>query len=117
MFPTERLRPLLEPFSQAMDLALQSIPGGEDPASAIANTHVRLTLDRELSGHADDALAGWCARNRHPTRPRAVSTRSNVPSSVKESTTTKPQMAVSAEIGRAAEETIVGACGRAEEMA
>jgi hypothetical protein len=73
MFPTERLRPFLEPFSQAMDLALQSIPGGEDPASAIANTHVRLTLDRELTGQADEALAGWCARNRHPTRPRAVS--------------------------------------------
>ncbi len=73
IFPAERLRPLLEPFSQAMDLALMSIPGGEDPSSDIANAHVRLTLDRELSGHLEERLVAWCAHNQHPTRPRAVS--------------------------------------------
>ncbi|MGH7552161.1 MAG: hypothetical protein ACREMQ_03945, partial [Longimicrobiales bacterium] len=73
LFPAERLRPLLEPFSQAMDLALQSIPGGEDPESDVANAHVRLTLDRELSGQIEENLIAWCVRNRHPTRPRAVS--------------------------------------------
>jgi hypothetical protein len=73
LFPAERLRPLLEPFSQAMDLALQSIPGGADPAADVANMNVRLTIDRELSGQAEAALVAWCARNRHPTRARVVS--------------------------------------------
>jgi hypothetical protein len=73
LFPAERLRPFLEPFSQAMDLALQSIPGGDDPDAEIANTHVRLTLDRELSSQVEEKLVAWCVRNRHSTRPRAVS--------------------------------------------
>ncbi|MGH7507618.1 MAG: hypothetical protein ACRELX_18340, partial [Longimicrobiales bacterium] len=73
LFPAARLRPLIEPFSQAIDLALQSIPGGGDADAAIANTDVRLTLDRELSHRLDASVIEWCERRRHATRPRAVS--------------------------------------------
>jgi hypothetical protein len=73
LYPTARLRPLLEPFSQAVDLALQSIPGGGDPAAPIAHADVRLTLDRELTHRLDEVVLGWCAARPHPTRPRAAS--------------------------------------------
>jgi hypothetical protein len=73
LYPVPRLRPLLEPFSQAVDLALQSIPGGGDPAALIANADVRLTLDRELTHRLDDVVLRWCTDRPHPTRPRAAS--------------------------------------------
>lgn len=73
LYPAARLQPLLEPFSQAIDLALQSIPGGGDPQLPIATADVRLTLDRELTQRLDDVVLRWCAARPHPTRPRAVS--------------------------------------------
>jgi hypothetical protein len=71
LFPARRLRPFLEPFSQAMDLALHTIPGAGE--GRVAEADVRLTMDRELSAALDARVADWCAERAHPTRPRATS--------------------------------------------
>lgn len=71
LYPARRLEPLLRPFSQAMDLALQSVPGAA--GSSVVTADVRLTVDRELSDALDERVATWCRDFAHPTRPRAVS--------------------------------------------
>ncbi|HSR42403.1 MAG TPA: hypothetical protein VLL48_09530, partial [Longimicrobiales bacterium] len=71
LFPARRLRPVLEPFGRAMDLALQTVPGGA--GSPLVQADVRLTLDRELTDALDAELAGWCRERRDPRRPRAAS--------------------------------------------
>ncbi|HUH13204.1 MAG TPA: hypothetical protein VMK65_08845, partial [Longimicrobiales bacterium] len=73
LFPAERMRPFVEPLSRAMDLALQSIPGAEDPAALVPRAPMRLTLDRALHDGVEAALLEWCAANAHPTRPRTAS--------------------------------------------
>ena len=73
MYPAAALRPFLEPFSQSMDVALNSVAGGERAIQAAAASDVYLTLDRELGEALGPALTRWCAGRRGTTRPRAVS--------------------------------------------
>lgn len=73
LFPAERMRPFVEPLSRAMDLALQSIPGAEDPGAAVPRAAVRLSIDRDLHDGVEAGLLEWCAANAHPTRPRTAS--------------------------------------------
>ncbi len=70
-YPARRLRPLLEPFAQAMDLALQSIPEGGE--SRVGRMDVQLTLDRSLHEGVEDVVLQSCREAAHPTRPRAAS--------------------------------------------
>lgn len=71
LFPASRLRPVLEPFGRAMDLALQTVPDGV--GSGVVEADVRLTLDRELTDALDGVLSEWCRERAHPLRPRAAS--------------------------------------------
>ncbi len=71
LFPATRLQPVLQPFGRAMDLALQTVPGGS--SASLLQADVRLTLDRELSDALDGVMADWCREHADPTRPRAAS--------------------------------------------
>ncbi|HZD03816.1 MAG TPA: hypothetical protein VE173_02830, partial [Longimicrobiales bacterium] len=71
LFPAARLQPLLGPFAQAMDLALQTVPGVS--SAPLVDADVRLTLDRELNDALDAELAAWCRERARPERPRAAS--------------------------------------------
>lgn len=68
LYPAARLRPLLEPLAQAMDLALQSVPGG-----AIGRMDIGLTLDRELHEATESVVLKRCRDRALPSRPRSVS--------------------------------------------
>lgn len=73
MYPASALRPFLEPFSQAMDVALNSVTGGERAVAAASVFDVHLTLSRDLSENLAPALARWCSAHSGTTRPRSVS--------------------------------------------
>jgi hypothetical protein len=71
LFPAARLRPLVEPLSQAMDLAIQAVPGAGE--RSLAGMDVSLTLDRELHEAVESSVLDWCRERAHPGRPRAAS--------------------------------------------
>jgi hypothetical protein len=73
VYPAVALRPFLEPFSQAMDVALSSVAGGDRAVAKAAAYDIHLTLDRDLSERLGSALARWCAAHQGATRPRSIS--------------------------------------------